>query len=249
MKEAGTNSDQGQPTPTPDQEPGNGKAEKDMKGLVYAEPVQPGDSPYKEEEAPTEEPKPDKGGTQSPEGDSILTFTEKDSRGKIVMIAIIAVIIIAIVAYLVINPKVLSLSPIKQSSTTTVASSNSPSTTTIKPNPNQSNLVNLDLLYQYSGPVSINGTNCGGKSVSTVKSFSTTFNASSTFLYSLTQSSGSCPLTITKIAATTPGFKVVSITPSMPISIPSGSSVYLVMTIATSPNNYTGPLSLTVSEN
>lgn len=251
MKEAGTNPDQDKPAPSSGQEPGNGKSEKDMKGLVYqgGEPIQSGDSSsYQGDEAPPEEPKPAKTNVQSTESD-ILTFTEKDSRVKVIALVIIAIVIIAVVAYLVINSKLLSFSPAKKTTvTTTVASSNTPSTTTIVPNHNKSVMINLDVLYQYSGPSSINGTNCNKNSVSDVSPYSATFNASSTFLLYNQQSSGRCPLTITKITATTPGFKIVSSTPSTPVSIPASSSVYMILTISTPPTNYTGPLSLTISE-
>ena len=247
MKEAGDNSGQGVSAASPDQEPTNGKAEKDMKGLVYQGGTPPpSEDAYHETEPVLEETKEDKEAIPPHESDSILTFSEKDSRTKAIILFVVVVIIIIGVAYLALHSKVLKGSI--TTSTTIPKTSNTP-TTTIRPNLNKSAVFNLDILYNYTGPASFNGADCGKSKISTVQSYRANLNASTTFYLNDTEGSGGCPLIISKIFATTPGFKVISVNPATPLNMPTNSRIYLIIKLSAPLYNYTGPLSLTINEN
>lgn len=240
-------------------EAGNGKIDKDMKGLVYqggvpldSTPVSsdtyPIDPPTSSVE-PTEEKESGYKGIASPDGakgDSILNFSEKtEGKGKIIALIIIGIIIVIGVVYLVTHSHV---GTPKITIPTTTISRNAP-TTTIYKSTAKSTILNLDILYNYTGPATINKTSCGKAQQSVVQSYSNRVNGSSTFLLYQTASSGNCPFTISKIYSTTPGFKVISVEPSIPQTIPAHSNIYFIMTISTPQINYTGPLSLTLNGN
>ncbi len=251
MKEAEGDQDQPVPLAQPAQEPANGKAEKDMKGLVYqGGGPPPTDYPAPEAEPAPEEPaKGDKDAAPPHESDSILTFTEKDSRTKVIVLFALVVVIIIGVAYLALHSKALKTSITLSTSTVPNSSPSNSPTTTVLPNLNKSAVYNLDILYDYSGPPSFNGADCGKSSTSTVQSYRANLNASTDFYLYDTEKSGLCPLTIGKIAATTPGFRVLSVNPATPLNMPANSSSYLIIKLSAPPYNYTGPLSLTISEN
>ncbi len=183
----------GKPAP---ENPKDGKAEKDMKGLVYQGGGVPETEVPKAEAYPGETPPPEglegepKGETTgelkdetvedlttgekpNPEEnkeENILTFTEKEGgKGKLVVLAIVVVIIIIAVVYLVLNPPKLGGSTTTLH-TTTIVGGNTIATTTISHNHNVSYLANLDLLHNYTGPATLNKTSCGKSMQSTVYS-------------------------------------------------------------------------------
>lgn len=253
-------------------EPTNGKIDKDMKGLVYQGGVPEDSEPQQGDQYPTDsttsEPKEDKEGKEgegekageykgvsAPEGskeDSILTFTEKDNKGKVIALIVIVAIIIVGVAYLLLH------SSLAKGHTTTITkttiSGNTPTTTIAAVvNHNKTVISGIDLLYNYSGPKKINNTNCQFNTRSIVIGYSAHLNASTVFFASSSQltyhTSAYCPLVIKNIVATTPGFRIVSVEPSLPVHIPAYSQVTLTIRISTPPFNYTGPLSITINEN
>ncbi len=251
MKEAddglGQNAAAGGTTP-PDH--ANGKIDKDMKGLVYAgetrdPPIEANDySPA--DTTSTEEKKEPQDDTVQPheKEETILNFTEKEDKSKLIILIVVAAIIIIGVVYLALHAKGAKVTVTIP--TTTVAGK---STTTIGPNYNKTSVLNIDLLYNYTGPNKLNNTSCGKSKTSTVKSMNARYNGSTTFYLYDTENSGYCPLSINKIVATTPGFRIISVTPSLPSPIPAHSSIYLIIKVQTPTFNYTGPLSITINEN
>jgi hypothetical protein len=229
----------------------NGKVEKDMKGLVYAgdtrEPPPETESYISPEPTSPDMPKPSAEDTVEPheKEETILNFTEKEGKGKLIILIIIAAVIIIGVVYLALHAKGAKVTVTIP--TTTVVGK--PTTTVAGPNYNKTSVLNIDLLYNYTGPNKMNNTSCGKSKVSTVKSLNAKYNGTTTFYLYDSESSGYCPLSINKIVATTPGFKVISVTPSLPSSIPAYSSIYLIVKVQTPTFNYTGPLSMTINEN
>jgi hypothetical protein len=263
----------GKPAP---ENPKDGKAEKDMKGLVYQgggvpEAEVPKDEAHPGETHPLDglegEPKGEtadelkgekgedliNGEKPNPEenkDENILTFTEKEGgRGKLIVLAIVIVIIIIAVIYLVLNPPKLGGSATTTLHTTTIVGGKTTVTTTIPHNHNASFLANLDLLHNYTGPATLNKTSCGKSMQSTVDGLNVRYNQSTQFYIHDTEASGYCPLTITSIKVTTPGFRIVSVNPLLPIKIPHYSSVYIIVKLQAPTFNYTGPLSITINEN
>jgi hypothetical protein len=226
------------------------KADKDMKGLVYqghsggdSAPPKPVEL-YPDGEGP--EPKRGKDEEMSAESSTILNFTESDTKLRTIAIMVIVALVIVGIAYFVLHSKVSVPVTIK---TTSTIGKNAP-TTTVGPNYNRTVIANLDILYNYTGPKnSTSNLPCGETRFSDVQSYVNRLNASATFLLQDTENSHNCQLTISKIVATTPGFKVLTVSPSTPDTIPSNSSTQLVITIRAPPFNYTGPLSLTIDEN
>ena len=246
MREAGGDPGPGISAASAANDPSSGKADKDMKGLVYQGGEIPTNDPY--------QPDSDLGGAKAdkapvpPEGESILNFTEKDSKTKAIALFLIAVVVIIGIAYLVINSKMLQSSITISTSTSTISSANAP-TTTMAFNANKSAIFNIDVLYNYTGPSSIGGVSCLKSSSSKVETYTKVVNASSIFYLYMYETSGRCALTITKISATTKGFRVMSVNPTLPIKLPANSSdVYIIMKVAAPSFNYTGPLSLTINE-
>jgi hypothetical protein len=254
MKEA---DDDATPPPGPPpagSDSGNDKLSKDMKGLVYQGESPGGDAPAPDT-FPEDEPNiggaKAKGPEMSAESNTILNFTEKDSRLKAIGLFAIIVVIIIGVGFLVLHSK--AITPSKGSSSTTTNQnlySNAPTTSIPAPNLNKTILQNIDVFFNYTGPASLHNQSCGQSKRSTVSSYSNRLNASQTFTIYDTESTGVCALTITKYIAVTPGFKIVSITPTpTPFTIPGNdSSEYVILTIRAPPFNYTGPLSIAVDE-
>jgi hypothetical protein len=254
MKEADDGAgQQAEPNPA-GSEPDNGKLSKDMKGLVYqGGPAGEEPSGQMPESYPEEEPNiggaKEKGPPLSAESSTILNFTEKDSRLKAIILFAIVVVIIVAVAYLVLHSKVINTSK-TVSTTSTIWTSNTP-TTTVAPNFNKTDIMNIDVLYNYTGPPAVNGLNCGKTKTSTVDTYSKYLNASQTFVIYDTEHTSNCALTIRKYVALTPGFKVLAVTPvPTPFTIPGNSSSEEIgIEIRAPPFNYTGQLSLRIDEN
>ncbi len=237
-------------------DPDNGKINKDMKGLVYqgGAPVEEASSPSEDsfggDQPKKERKKGEKDPLMSAESDTILNFTEKDSRFKAVALFIIAVVVIGVVAYFVLHSNVLK-SSITVKTTSTIGSNSA--TTTVGHNYNKTVIGQLDLLYNYTGPTTKNGVKCSYTMTSTVSNYNGHFNATQNFPITYSVSSSACPLNINKIVAITPGFKIVSITggisnPPLPSALPAQSSTYFVITFQAPPFSYSGPLSISFYE-
>ncbi|MDE1865417.1 MAG: hypothetical protein KGH94_02130 [Candidatus Micrarchaeota archaeon] len=244
--------------------PANGKAEKDMKGLVYQGDDQPSDTPSQEdsytaepasegEEKPAEDKMGEPGEPSTKQGsEDILTFTEKDNKAKLIIIAAIAIIIIVAVGYLFLH----GAKPSK-SVTTTVTTKNSvtvkSSTTTVpRPlNPNKTRVLNIDQVVNYNGPTTVNKTRCTYTTQDRVFNYNARFNASSKFYLPENVgglsyiNSNTCPRRITRIVTSTPGFSIVSISPSLPQNLPPNSAISFNIQVQTPAFNYTGPLVIT----
>lgn len=251
MKEAddGTGTP-GQAAAAPDP---NNKAEKDMKGLVYqgAEPVAPtqDDSAYSPDAAPQEAQaaageSPDK---QISSRDSILSFSEKEDGGRRILLIAAIVIVIAVIAAVVIfiHPSIGKVSI----TTTTVAGKTT--TSTIGPNLNKTKIVSLDWSYNYTGPSNaLNGTPCNFRSGSQVTSSPVSYlNASSILYLTYYVTAGNCALTVTKISTTSRGFKVLNVTPVLPQHVVPNSPFEFAIQLRTPPTNFTGIVSIIISEN
>ena len=213
--------------------PSDEKLDKDMKGLVYQGEPQESEAPQPEQPGAPEEKHIEEGiekGQIPSEGGNILDFSEKEgSRLRIILLLAIVVIIIVAVAYLVLHAKG------RKSSitiTTTIKGSNTPTTTISGPNFNKTAIINIDVLYNYTGPSTNNyNRSCGKSKYSTVESYTNRLNASTTFYLYDQEESGLCSLTISKYVITTPGFRVISVVPQTPFTLPANSSKYVILKV------------------
>jgi hypothetical protein len=260
-----------QPPPSVD------KSDKDMKGLIYQggdlgvqpqpppisytigpkQPAAPQGEPTSEEDKPAvglyEEPAekpPEEGEAKLEESDAIkntfIEVSEKEGRSRAILIAIVAIALIAIVAYILISsrtPVKTTTTTIRPKGSTTIAQANSVASL------NTTFINNMDISYIYTGPTTVGNTNCGVYTHSTVNNYNILLNASAQFERSITTYSANCNLTVVNISVQTPGFRIVSIIPPFPHTIPAGgSSWYNLITFQAPSANFTGPLTLVIRE-
>lgn len=176
--------------------------------------------------------------------ESYMDISEKGGISKTIIVAVVAIAIIAIVAYILLSSHgkavtTTTTTTIKGSGTTTILHTGAPNTTAIN---------NLDVSYNYSGPSEVNGVNCGERSYSNVVNYNNNLNASENFTLYVNLASAGCNFSITGISTSTPGFKVLKAVPALPVSIPSESNVYILLTLRAPSTNFLGPLTLVVKE-
>jgi len=101
--------------------------------------------------------------------------------------------------------------------------------------------VNLEI--EYTG---IFGGYFGPSSQSLGGTLSTTAGSTITYTFTLTSNAILLTHSINQIALGTPGFALLSISPSLPYSVSPGGSVTITLVIQAPNTNYIGPLSIVV---
>lgn len=182
---------------------------------------------------------------------------------KVIPIAVL-ILVIAIVGYGVFASGVLKAQPSTGIKTTipkntlftpansvqaSTSSTTIVSTSTIPPPPVPIRITidNIDMSYVYSGPSQQGGVDCNQPSKTVVLNYHRIVNTS-TFLLNTSIGTNGCPLTVTSIQSTTPGFTIESIVPNPSQTIPAQSSIYFEIVINTQDKSFIGPLSLTMND-
>ncbi len=223
--------------------PDNSKA-SDYKGLT----------PMGSEAASSEQPK---------EGiNNEYNYTQQDQGNKTKILIILGLAVVFIVILLLLIPRLTAHSSntssiTKSNSSTTQTEQNSigtePQTTTIPSGVSVSKpydvvINNVDDIFNYTGPTTNGQTNCDYSSHSKYVTYSNIVNSSSEFLGSWIATSGSCPLTIEGIYVESPGFGIINVNPSTPITLPQNSTLYFSITLTSPKGSYEGPLTFLIRE-
>jgi 8-oxo-dGTP pyrophosphatase MutT (NUDIX family) len=129
------------------------------------------------------------------------------------------------------------------SSTSTTIQPTTAASTTIAPPPTQISIDNIDLTVDYSGPAAKNNVQCNVPTKSEVINYHRIIS-NTTFLINMTFTDQGCYETITSIYTTTPGFKVVSVQPVLPVGLPPYSQMYFDIRLTSTNTTYSGPLTI-----
>ena len=186
-------------------------------------------------------------------------YTQQEQGNKIKILVVLGLAVVLVVVLLLLVPHLTSHSgapSTKSSSTTTVGQNGknaAPPTTTI-PNGSTASkpydvvITNVDDIFNYTGPSTKNQTKCNYASYSKYLTYSNIVNSSTEFPGSWIAASGACPMTIEGIYADSPGFGVVSVNPSLPITLPPNSNIYFSLTFRSPKGSYDGPLTVLIRE-
>lgn len=154
------------------------------------------------------------------------------------------VIVVAIILLVAVLWPFGSHSASKGSSNTVVTTGSVSSTTSI---PAVVQFYAVNVQYVYTGPLSINGTNCTYSSYTYIdNSQGQTLNGSQTFVLTYQPSSTICPMTITNIESNTGGFGLLSTVPAMPLYLPPNSQAQLQINMRAPNINFYGPITITI---
>jgi hypothetical protein len=130
---------------------------------------------------------------------------------------------------------------------TSTASAKNGTTTTIVPA--KVEFYGINYQWVYSGPASQDGNSCGYSSYTNFVSQTMTLNGSQGFDLVINPSTSSCGFTITSISATTSGFEVTSLEPTLPFDMPANSNAEMQINMVAPDVDYYGPLTLTIQYN
>ena len=189
---------------------------------------------------------------------------EKQHVAQKLIVPIVIIALIAVVAFgsfsifgsLKKNGATTTIKPstplVPNSPTTSIAPTTTipASTTTIPPAPLAIVTINnINLIYNYTGPASFAGQQCNTPKKSNALYGTTSYTGGAKFYFNTTIYTSACNYTITAITTPTPGFKIVSIIPSVPTTVSPISTEYFEVQIVTPKANFTGPLNIVIDAN
>lgn len=164
---------------------------------------------------------------------------------------ILIVVIIAVIALLIILwPKSTAhtatpLTPPSSAPNSTTI----PSTTATQAPAAKVQFYDVNVQYVYTGPSSVNNTQCYESTHTYIVGDSATLNGSETFDLQFQPGSGQCPLRVINVSSDTPGFTVLSTTPGLPFSLPPSSNFQLQVNMEAPGVSFYGPLTITIYMN
>ena len=179
----------------------------------------------------------------------VKTYNFNDNSGRIKILAIVLIAIVALFALTYILPKLHTTQHGATTSKTTISTTTQVTTTAYTTEPFDVHIININEFFNYTGANQINGVSCKYASHSTYQTINGDINSSSQFPVYYTVQSESCPLNITNITILTPGFKIISSNPKIPIQMQPNSSVYIALQINSPPYNFSGPITFRINEN
>lgn len=180
----------------------------------------------------------------------VKTYNFNDNSGRIKILAIVLIAIVALFALTYILPKLHSTAQAGgTTSKTTIKTTTAVTTTSYTTEPFDVHVININEFFNYTGANQINGVSCKYASHSTYQTINGDINSSSQFPVYYTVQSALCPLNITNITISTPGFRIISSNPKIPIQMQPNSSVYIALQLISPPYNFSGPITFRINEN